>query len=467
VESEAMRALVLTAFCIPGIGATAFAPFLGVLMWHWLSLMKPHAATYGFTMNLPIVMVCGAVTLLAWVFSREPKRLPMTPANILMIAFTLWISLTTMYAALPDRAFDKWIELIKIMGMILVTTAMVTTRNRIMALVWIGAMSIGFWGIKGGILTILSGGSHKIFGPTGTIIEDNNQLGLALLMVLPLWLFLAEIQPRRWLKSSLLGGAGMITIATVMTYSRGALLGLATLGLLVWVTSRRKISTAIVVGGAIFLAAPYIPEAWYARMNTIENYEGEGSAESRLMVWQQAIAMSKDSPIVGFGFKSFLDYRLVEQYRAPEFMARQPMEAHSIYFQLLGEQGMVGLGIFLALGGVSIFTLWRVFRETKAVPEMFWANRLARAMMLGICVFAVSGAFLSNAYFDLYYFLVAVVVGLRVVVRKGEYLPPGERLDGILESLGMGQRASIGRLQPGKPTNGREAEPGYRGFRPR
>jgi hypothetical protein len=59
-------------------------------------------------------------------------------------------------------------------------------KERIQLLVWVTAVSIGFYGIRGGIFTILTGGNYRVYGPEETFIADNNQLGLALTMILPL-----------------------------------------------------------------------------------------------------------------------------------------------------------------------------------------------------------------------------------------------------------------------------------------
>ena len=49
---------------------------------------------------------------------------------------------------------------------------------------WVMALSIGFFGVKGGIFTVVGGGENMVWGPPGSFIEGNNELALALIMVL-------------------------------------------------------------------------------------------------------------------------------------------------------------------------------------------------------------------------------------------------------------------------------------------
>jgi putative inorganic carbon (hco3(-)) transporter len=431
-----VRALVLTTFCLFALTTVFAYPFMGVIMWHWLSLMNPHRLAYGFTAGIPIVMITGILTLFMWVVSREPKSLPKSPPTYLMIAFVLWFSMSTL-AAWNEAAYVKWDESIRIFLMIFVTLAMTTTRDRILALVVVAAVSIGFYGIKGGIFSLLTGGSARILGPDGTFFHDNNQCGLALLMVLPLWLYLSEIIKYKALKIWVMAAAALIAIAILLTYSRGALVGLVVVGFFIWLSSRRKAVSAIVVGGLIFIGAPYIPKEWYARMDTMQTYEEDQSATLRLQSWTQGWAMARDKPILGYGFKSYVNRDVYEKYRA-ESGLHKPFEAHSVYFQLLGEQGFVGLGIFIALTGYCLRASHRMYRAMSKIPEMFWASRLARALFLSIIAFLASGTFLSQAYFDLYYFMLALVICLQRVVAEpadvsAETAPIWQRITTLLQ----------------------------------
>jgi probable O-glycosylation ligase (exosortase A-associated) len=83
--------------------------------------------------------------------------------------------------------------------------------------------------------------------------------------------------------------------------------------------------------------------------------------------------------------------------------------AHSIYFQVLGHHGFVGLSLFL---GIWISTIWmtsKIRKESRGVPQAQWCFDLASMCQVALVGYAVGGAFLSLAYFDLPYNIVVAV----------------------------------------------------------
>ena len=85
--------------------------------------------------------------------------------------------------------------------------------------------------------------------------------------------------------------------------------------------------------------------------------------------------------------------------------------AHSIFFQVLGDHGFIGLAIFLVMLVCAWRTGTRVIRFCGKSVELKWASDLARMAQVCMIGFIVSGTFLSLAYFDLLYdFIVLLVV---------------------------------------------------------
>ena len=93
-------------------------------------------------------------------------------------------------------------------------------------------------------------------------------------------------------------------------------------------------------------------------------------------------------------------------------------DAHSIYFEVLGEHGFVGLALYLALGWFAWRSCTQVRREAKSRPGGLWLADLVRMLQVSLVGYASSGAFLGLAYFDLYYHLVALVVLAKVQSKR-------------------------------------------------
>ena len=107
---------------------------------------------------------------------------------------------------------------------------------------------------------------------------------------------------------------------------------------------------------------------------------------------------------------------MVYQNYAPD--PTRAFVAHSIYFQILGEHGFVGLALFLLVFWFSWLNGGWVVRATKGKPELAWAHDLAAMCQVSLVGYAVGGAFLSLTYFDLPYYIVVILIVLRRLVRR-------------------------------------------------
>src|SRR5438477_1392823 len=249
-----MRDFLVVMIVLGSVPLIIVRPQIGILMWFWLSMMNPHKWAWGYAQVFRVALVAGIATLLAWLISQEPKLPPRSSIVYTLAAFTFWVSLAALFAIHPEVAIPKWEEIIKILLMTFVTMCIVQSRERIEQLVWVVAVSIGIYGVKGGLFSIATGGHYKVWGPDDTFIADNNSLALALIVILPLLQHLRTTATIRWVKLGLLGSMGLTIISILGSYSRGAFLGLGvTLGFLV-LRSRRALVTALVLVG-VFAAS--------------------------------------------------------------------------------------------------------------------------------------------------------------------------------------------------------------------
>ena len=250
---------------------------------------------------------------------------------------------------------------------------------------------------------LITAGVFRVQGPPGTFIAGNNELGLALLMTIPLMRYLQVEESRHWLKMGLTGAMVLTLIAALGTQSRGALVGLAVMGsILIW-KSPRRLAIMVLAGVAVPLVLGFMPESWWDRMGTIETYDEDESAQGRLEAWAFAWQIAT-SNFMGGGF----DALVVSGMR----------DVHSIYFEVLSEHGFVGLFLFLALLAFTWLSAGWIIRHARKHAELKWAESLARMMQVSGVAYCVTGIFLGMAYFDFIYLLVAITVATRQLVAQ-------------------------------------------------
>ncbi len=433
-----MRSLLVFIIVFSSLPVTFVRPYVGLLTYAWLSYMNPHRITWGAAYNFPFAMIVAVTTIVAWLLSKEPKRIPWCGVTVLLVAFVFWINVTTLFALVPDPAWEKWDTVMKIMFMTFLTLILATDRKRIHALVWVIVVSIGFFGIRGGIFVILTGGNYLVFGPPQSFIASNNDLGLALIMILPLMRYLQLQTANRWIRLGLIGAMGLSVLSILSSYSRGAALALAVMLVFLWAKSRKRLLVGAIAVLALSVGLIFMPQKWVDRVESIENYKTDASVQGRFDAWIFAINLARARPLVGGGFNVQDNSDLFMRYSPGATVARA---FHSIFFEVLGEHGFVGLFLFLALMGATFRMGGAIRKYAKTDQTLTWARDLATMLQVGIVGYAVGGAFLSRAYFDLYYHFIAIMVVTYIVVRNRVYvsqksnIPQTVKIMPILQSV--------------------------------
>lgn len=416
-------------------------PFVGILMWFWISLMNPQMEVWGSIFGrIPYAMIIAVTTILAWLLSqRESKFPPLNKTTVLLVVLGVWISVTSIFAlGYPADVYNHWDRAEKMLLMTIVAYTLTTTQERIDQLLLVCVFSIALYGIKGGVSSLLTGGANRVFGPEGTMIGDNNDLGVMLTMILPLMFYLRERYQKRSVRQLLLVAIGLTFLGDIFTYSRGALLAMCAMGSMLWWRSRQKLATAILIALAAFGAWSFAPEAWISRMGTIETYQQDSSAESRIYFWRLAWAMAKERPITGAGFQWTFNPAEVNRQLAGSGLPplEMPKAPHSIWFEMLGEHGFVGLGIFIAIVASAFTDARWLVRRTRDKPELLWANNLGRMAQAALIGYCVGGSFVTQAMYDGFYALVIIIAAARRIA------------DGQLESRSVPELARPARRAP-------------------
>lgn len=407
-----MRSFIVLAILIIGAPVATVRPFIGVLLWAWVSYMNPHRLTWGFAYTFPAAQLVGAGTLIGFLFTKDRRPLPMERETLLLLFLWGLFTVTTILALNPDNAWPQLEQVSKILLMTMVSMMLITTRGRLRVFLLVIALSIGFFGFKGGIFALRTGGADRVYGPPGSFLEDNNDFALATVMVLPFFFYLAREESNKWFRYFLRVTGFLSIISVIFTYSRGGFLGLATVAAAALFKSKRKFLAVALFVVAVSVGLVLIPEAWFDRMRTIGDV-GEGSAAGRINAWHFAWNLALSRMPIGGGFETFTPDLFLKFAPDPtDFHA-----AHSIYFEMLAAQGFLGLGLFLALLASTMLSLQGLRRRYRASPSSRWIADYADMLQICLVGYMTSGAFLGRAYFDLFYHLIACAIILKVLAR--------------------------------------------------
>ncbi|MCG5528010.1 MULTISPECIES: putative O-glycosylation ligase, exosortase A system-associated [Halorhodospira] len=424
-----LRDLLFGTMIFGSLPLILYRAWVGVAVWYWVGLMNPHRQVWGALAQAPVAQLVALTTLFAMLFARERRAPPLTRETVFLGLLILHMAAATyLFAWQPEVSQQNWDRYARILILAVVTLILIDGKVKTSSLLAITALSIGYWGIKGGLFTVRTGFGGMVLGPSGSFISGSTDIGLALVMTWPLMLVLAREVYRgdfvvpigqalldrwhRWLGRALYGGFWLHGIAIIGTFSRGAWVGMAIVGLLIFLRLRYK---GLLVGAAVLaigVVGVTVPDRIQHEWETLVHWEEDASAGGRLDAWEVSWNIAMDAPLTGSGFGTMqLPYDLWNSYR--EGPPRSRLAEHSIYFQVLGNLGFLGLFLYLSLIGFVLASLWRIFRQARKAPETQWISEWSWGVAVGLIGFLVSGAFLSLAYFTLFFCMLALAIVLR------------------------------------------------------
>lgn len=245
-----------------------------------------------------------------------------------------------------------------------------------------------------------------------TFLGDGNDFSLSIVIVVPLCLFLLLESKSLWLKLFHLVILAVLLLSIIGTSSRGAAIAISSVLLYLWWRSRKKLMGMAALMVVMVGVLSFAPASYFERMETVKDYETEGSAQGRLQAWAAAVRMAQDHPITGVGSGQF-GMMFSNHYRPPEYEhdTMRWLTAHSIYFLTLGELGIPGMIFLFAILAGSLRINSRRLHELERLPNHLreTQRRLLISVNSSIIAFAVGGAFLSAIYYPHVYVLAGIM----------------------------------------------------------
>lgn len=425
-----MRDLALLLILV-GLGALAWwRPWLGVLGLVFLGGTAPQAYAQGFMAQFPVFMTLFVVTALAalrdwlrglsrpslslaWLRGLAPPHLAFDWRIALLLALWVWFYVTTTQALNPWAAWPKLWEVFKLLPPLLLVWWLIDSREKLLLFNLMIALAVAMVVLKGGYWAIMTGFQDRVYGPPGSQYGDNNEFAVATAMTIPLLVLWYREVPNRPLRLALAGLIALCFVSALSSWSRGGLLSLGVVAvLLVWHSRRKWLALPLLVLG-VGLMFVNLPEAWFARMGALGAGEFDASAQSRLEVWKVGWGYALERPWFGGGFQGWIYLSLPTGGH---------LDWHSAYVEMATEHGLVGLGLWLALLGGSLVALtgliWRGRRQGQP-----WLENHAAMLRASLAAYMVGAAFLGIAYWQMPYLIVLSAV-LASRFARGEVSTP-------------------------------------------
>jgi probable O-glycosylation ligase (exosortase A-associated) len=431
-----VRDLAFVGFLLALLGLGLKRPFLFVLAYAYVDIVAPQHLSYFLLNSLPLSLLVTILAMGAWAIADDKKGTSIAPRQWLMLAILCWAGFTTLHADVPKFAPEKWEWVWKSIVWAIFLPLTLRTRLRIEAYLLFMTLSAAAIIIVGGIKTAASGGGYgalNLMIASNTGLYEGSTISTVAIAIVPVILWLARhgtIYTRDWrVRLFAYNLVFACLLIPVGTEARTGLVCIGVLAILMLRDVKKRLLYMGLIGAAVALAVPMLPQSFSSRMGTIQSYQGDSSAASRLAVWAWTWDYAKQHPLGG-GFEAYRQNRLqvhttVGATGAAESQVDWRVTVdkgrayHSSYFEMLGEQGFPGLFMFLLLHGVGLVrmeVLRRRYRREEG--EKGWIAPLATALQGAQIIYLTGSLFVGIAFQPFIYMLLAVQIGFDAFVAR-------------------------------------------------
>ncbi len=431
-----MRDLAFVGFLAAFLALGIKRPFLLVLGYVYIDIVSPQRLSYYLLNLVPISQIFFIAALLGWLIKDDKKGTRIAPRQWILILLLAWCGFTTLNADFPVEALEKWNWVWKVLVFAIFLPLTLRTRLRMESLLLFMTLSGASIIIIGAIKTILSGGGYGVLNlgvDNNSGLYESSIISTFAIALIPIILYLARhgtIFPRDWRVRTF--AAALIFACLLMPIGTEARTGLVCMGVLAVLMLRDTQRRLLYIGGAALaamVAVPLLPSSFTQRMDTIEGYQADESASTRIAVWTWTLGYVADHPFGG-GFETYRQNKLNFQTIARQASGNVEVVAaanltdegrafHSSYFEMLGEQGWPGLFMWLSLHLVGLFRMELLRRRyRKAGEDKAWISSLATAVQHAHLLYLVGSLFVGIAFQSFAYMWIAVEIGLEAWCRR-------------------------------------------------
>jgi probable O-glycosylation ligase (exosortase A-associated) len=380
-------------------------------------------ATTSFRLPLgtaSVAMIAAIVTL-----PLERTRIRFPSAIVFAAGLAAWAFIGWTTTEYPALVYDKISEFSKIIAIAFVGVNVLTTRQRLRFFLIALLATFLAYPVRGTLITYAAGSTMAGRATWNYTYSNPNDLATLCLLQLALALGVLQVERQRMVRLLAWAGVILLPIVIILTQSRGALIALGALAVLLgrkyW-RHGKAILGAAAIAGLIYMVAP--DSAWQ-RFSTLKETSqdkvdrnrsmAEGSTVQRLEIWKVARTIVAENPITGVGMGAYPQAHFKYSQRTQfDPIALGKRDTHSTYLNLMAETGIPG---FLLFAGILIATLRGAHRARRQSAGRF-PDLAAQLFYLevGLYGFLVAGIWGSYGELAPTYLYIAILCAVTMVM---------------------------------------------------
>jgi len=290
-----------------------------------------------------------------------------------------------------------------------------------------------------GIFLFLQGLFSKGNITSSAFFSDENDFALAMNIFFPIAYFKFMENTKKNLLFFAM--AACFIFGSILSFSRGGFVGLAAVLFYIWIKSPKKIIGTVIAGVLVVFILSVAPPKYWEEISTISS-EGThgGTGAWRIYSWYTASKMFIDNPLVGVGPDNFRwrfgDYEPLELFRGRSHTGRV---AHSVYFTLLPELGLIGVllffliifsnykyikkNLYLSFKGKKDFVHQKNIVESESIVNTNNFSNTASSSVTaisygiycGFVAYLVTGIFISVLYYPHFWILTSITTAMHKI----------------------------------------------------
>ncbi|PYQ06646.1 MAG: hypothetical protein DMF82_05690 [Acidobacteria bacterium] len=381
-------------------------------------------------------LLTGFLAIALYLFDRQDvRRLKdvFVPTTKYLMAFSFWMMLSVTTALVRSNSFDLVFgNFIKTVLMYLVIAAAVRGIRDVERLLLVYLLSAAAYAAV--TIARFDVGSGADWRLGRLYYYDANDLATFLVTAMPFGLYFLHAARRARARALAAVGLAVLTVAFVRTGSRGGFIALLAVVLFVVfrysaIRLRWRAWAAVIV--ALVVIGTATGQYWEQMGTILSDADYNRTDQSgRMQIWSRGVSYMLSHPLLGVGPDNF---RTAEGTLS-DFADRQQFgvgvrwtAAHNAFVQVGAELGLPGLVLFIGILASAFVGLRRARPSDPAgIDSPNRQTQLAQALTGSLIGFTVGAFFLSLAYSEMLYALLAFSVGLRklTTAAKGATVTP-------------------------------------------